>query len=237
MTLRRFLAATALAVLIGAQTSVAWADGRSAHDGRAPGTAHTASIVNAHDRVRHSARHAATRGKRETGIFSSENTPLNVGTKATKKSSAAGGSSILRTLFGLVVVGGLIYVIAWVMRRVKRSREDQASGRGLASVATLPLGAGRSLHLVRAGSDVILVGSSEHGVAPIQRYTEQEAIANGVLSEPGADAVLQDAATSFMPDGTPSAEAVRGRWRALDGTAPGGGASIVDALRRLTVRS
>ena len=65
----------------------------------------------------------------------------------------------------------LIYGIAWVMRRVKRSREEVGSGRGLTRVATLPLGSGRTLHLVRAGTDVILVGASEHGVAPIRVYT------------------------------------------------------------------
>jgi flagellar protein FliO/FliZ len=117
---------------------------------------------------------------------------------------------------------------------VKRSREDEASGRGLASVATLPLGNARSLHLIRAGSDVILVGSSEQGVTPIQRYTEEEALANGVLSEPGQDAVLREAAGSFMPDGAP-VEPTAGGWRPVDG-ALAASPRLIDALRRLTVR-
>jgi flagellar protein FliO/FliZ len=251
MTVRRFLLATALAVLVGAQTSAAWAAGVNSVAGgaRAPVTvAHTASARHAaggHHTARsdnatgsHNGSPHAAKSKRETGIFSAENTPLNIGTATAKKTAtSSGGSSILRTVGGLLLVIGLIYAIAWVMRRVKRSREDQATGRGLQSVATLPLGGGRSLHLIRAGTDVILVGSSEHGVAPIQRYTEEEAIANGVLSEPGGEAVLHDAATTFMPDGTALPGSAPAQWRAPGGSGPLSGASIVDSLRRLTVRS
>jgi flagellar protein FliO/FliZ len=240
MTVRRFLVATAVAVLFGAQTSVAWADGSVAYDGGARSPVQFVTVADVHRDAGHVRAHASKHAsKRETGIFSAENKPLNLGASTAKKgsSSASGGASILRTIAGLLLVVGLIYAVAWVLRRVKRSREDQASGRGLQSVATLPLGSGRSLHLVRAGSDVILVGSSEHGVAPIQRYTEEEALANGVLSDAGQEAALRDVATTFMPDGTPSADSGGGQWRPFDGARPSAGASVIDALRRLTVRS
>ncbi len=234
MTVRRFLFATALAVLIGAQTSAAWADGVSAFDGGARGPASAAVTI----ADVHSTRHAPAK-QRETGIFSGENKPLGLGpTTTNKKSTATGGGSILRTLLGLAVVVGLIYAVTWVLRRVKRSREEQASGRGLASVATLPLGGGRTLHLVRAGTDVILVGSSEHGVAPIARYTEEEALANGVLTEAGQEAVMTEAA------GAPTTQASAlssvespGQWRAVDPAGARSTTTIIDALRRLTVRS
>jgi flagellar protein FliO/FliZ len=241
MTVRRSLVAIALAILVGAQPSAAIAD---AYDGgaRAPASAaHENRVVTIADVAR--AKHGARRAPRERGIFSKENTPLGIGggaTSKTKSSSGIGGGSIVRTMLGLIVVIAAIYAVAWVLRRVKRSREDQASGRGLQSIATLPLGSGRTLHLVRAGTDVILVGSSEHGVAPIQRYTEEDALANGLLSEYGQDAALRGAAASFMPDGTPVAAgggaAVPGQWRAIDAPASGTGSGIVDALRRLTVR-
>ena len=55
-------------------------------------------------------------------------------------------------------------------------------------MATLPLGSGRTLHLVRAGSDYLLVGSAEHGVVPIFRYTEQQALDAGLLEAVGSAA-------------------------------------------------
>ena len=45
-------------------------------------------------------------------------------------------------------------------------RGDAPTGCGLESMATLPLGPNRSLHLVRAGGEVVLVGVGEHGVTP-----------------------------------------------------------------------
>jgi flagellar protein FliO/FliZ len=239
MTVRRFLVATAVAVLLCAQPGAALA---AAYDGGSKAPAMTAPTrVATIAAVKHGKPTATGKPKHETGIFSSENTPLGL-TKATghatKSSSTVGGGSIMRTLIGLAVVIGAIYAVAWVLRRVKRSKEDQASGSGLHSIATLPLGSGRTLHLVRAGTDVILVGSSEHGVAPIQRYTEEEALANGVLSEYGQESVMRDVAAGFMPDGgaVPAIESTA-QWRTIDQRSTGGAPpTIVEALRRLTVR-
>ena len=58
----------------------------------------------------------------------------------------------------------VIYGLYWVLKQVKASRETAASGDGLESVATLPLGPNRSLHLVRAGRELVLLGVAEHGV-------------------------------------------------------------------------
>jgi flagellar protein FliO/FliZ len=236
MTVRRSLVATAVAVLICAQPGAALA---AAYDGgsKAPLTSAPASHTASTASVTHD--ESASRPKHETGIFASENTPLGLKqtTKKAKSSSGVGGGSIMRTLIGLAVVIGAIYAVAWVLRRVKRSKEDQASGSGLASIATLPLGSGRTLHLVRAGTDVILVGSSEHGVAPIQRYTEEEALANGVLSDYGQESLMRDAAAGFMPDGRPLPPIDSGaQWRTIDQRGPGSPPTIVEALRRLTVR-
>ena len=61
--------------------------------------------------------------------------------------------------------------------------DPSVSSAGLANVAALQLGSGRSLHLVRAGSDYVLLGANEHGLLPIQRYTEEEAREVGLLAE------------------------------------------------------
>ena len=78
----------------------------------------------------------------------------------------------MRTIVGLASSLGVIYGLYWVLKQVKASREDErATGQGLAPLATLPLGANRSLHLVRAGREVVLSASASSGVTPIRTYT------------------------------------------------------------------
>jgi flagellar protein FliO/FliZ len=112
-----------------------------------------------------------------------ESTPLNLGSSPSTAvhASSSGGPSIVRTIVGLLVVIAVIWGLTWVLKQVKSGREVRAGGVGLESVATLPLGTNRSLHLVRAGEDYLLLGSAEHGLVPIHRYTEQEARAAGLL--------------------------------------------------------
>jgi flagellar protein FliO/FliZ len=100
-------------------------------------------------------------------------------------SSASGG--LMRTFFGLIVVVAVIYALYWILKQVKKSREEQASGSGLHSLASLPLGANRSLHMIRAGREIVLVGVAEHGVAPIRSYTEEEAYEAGLIAHPDDD--------------------------------------------------
>src|SRR4051812_20349144 len=110
-----------------------------------------------------------------------EKTPLNLKESPGPNTQVGGGGSIVRTIVGLAVVIGVIYGLYWVLKQVKSSREEKATGQGLAALATLPLGAQRSLQLVRAGRELHLVGVSEHGVTPVRTYTEDEAEAAGLL--------------------------------------------------------
>ena len=113
-----------------------------------------------------------------------ENTPLNLPAQTTQAANGAtGGGSLVRTFVGLAIVLAVIYGVYWVLRQVKSNREERASGSGLASIATLPLGPNRSLHMVRSGREYVLVGASEHGVTPIRTYTEEEAKDAGLLDE------------------------------------------------------
>jgi flagellar protein FliO/FliZ len=130
----------------------------------------------------------------------SEKTPVNLAPDAPAQATQTGGGSIVRTIVGLAVVLGVIYGLYWVLKQVKASKEESASGAGLESLATLPLGTNRSLHLVRAGGEIVLLGSAEHGVTPIRRYSEAEARALGLIGtlEP-AGATL----ASLDGDGTP----------------------------------
>jgi flagellar protein FliO/FliZ len=114
-----------------------------------------------------------------------ERTPLNLSDPDGAPAQAAGstGSGLVRTIVGLAVVIGVIYGLYWILKQVKASREETASGSGLKTLATLPLGTNRSLHLVRAGEEIVLVGAGEHGVTPIRTYTEAEARMHGLLDE------------------------------------------------------
>jgi flagellar protein FliO/FliZ len=97
----------------------------------------------------------------------------------------SGGGSLVRTIVGLAIVIGVIYGVAWVLRQVKASRQPRATGAGLASLASVPLGPNRSVHLVRAGRDLVLLGVAEQGVVPIRAYSEDEARAAGLVDEDG----------------------------------------------------
>jgi flagellar protein FliO/FliZ len=136
-----------------------------------------------------------------------ENTPLNLsGTASTAHTTSGGGASIVRTIVGLAIVIAVIWGLAWILRQVKTGREGGRdagpASAGLASVAALTLGTGRSVHLVRAGSDYVLLGSTEHGVAPIHRYTEEEARDAGLLLAPAPverSRLLSAASQIFVP--------------------------------------
>lgn len=121
-----------------------------------------------------------------------EDTPLNLSGKAAGGAASdpgVSGGGIARTIVGLAVVIGVIYGLTWVLRQVKASKAAGAEGAGLESLATLPLGTNRSLHLVRAGDEVVLVGAGEHGVTPIRSYSVAEARALGLLADSRPDVI------------------------------------------------
>ena len=113
----------------------------------------------------------AAHTKKGTG----EQTPLNLGSPSTGTHTSSGGASIVRTIVGLAIVLGVIWGLSWILRQVKARRDPRVAATGLTSVAALSLSSGRSVHLVRAGNDYLLLGSAEHGLMPIHRYTEQQA--------------------------------------------------------------
>ncbi len=144
---------------------------------------------------------------------SSESTPLHLTGATPTHPASGGGSSIVRTIVGLFIVIAVIYGITWILRQA-RGAKNRPSGHGLAQLATLPLGGGRAVALVRAGQEIVLVGVAEHGVTPIRTYTEAEALALG-LEVPSDDDLRP-----FAPE---QEERPLGR--------------LTDTLRRLTVRS
>jgi flagellar protein FliO/FliZ len=136
---------------------------------------------------------------------SGEDTPLRLpADTGVKAHTSSGSGSLVRTFVGLAIVLGVIYGIAWVLKQVKRSKEERGQGTSLETTAVVALGPNRSLHLVRAGRELVLVGVAEHGVTPIRTYTEDEAIDLGLIGEDDAEL-----------DGTPHATTSRAgavRW-------------------------
>jgi flagellar protein FliO/FliZ len=154
---------------------------------------HAATALGAsHAAAAHAATTAttATTGSQAQGTqalakASGENTPLNIGHTVTTHAASSGGSSagIVRTIVGLFIVIAVIYGIAWIMKQAKKSK-TRPTGHGLSQVASLPLGSGRSVAVVRAGREILVVGVAENGVTPIRSYSEAEALALGIEVPP-----------------------------------------------------
>ena len=116
----------------------------------------------------------------------SEKQPVNLPLDQVQQQAGPGNSNsasggLMRTFFGLLVVVAVIYGLYWILKKVKAAQAEQASGSGLHTLASLPLGPNRSLHMIRAGREIVLVGVAEHGVAPIRSYTEEEAYEAGLI--------------------------------------------------------
>lgn len=151
-----------------------------------------------------------------------ENTPLNLNTSTgASHTTSTGGASIVRTIVGLAIVIAVIWGLAWILRQVKAGRDPHVSSAGLASVAALTLSSGRSVHLVRAGSEYVLLGSAEHGVVPIHRYSEQEARDAGLAVDE------QTPERVHSPVVGPRSDPMR---------MPSPSSGLVERLRELTVR-
>jgi len=176
---------------------------------------------------------AAIAASTTTTTAGGENTPLNLDQPAKAVEHSTGGGGIVRTIVGLAVVIGVIYGLHWILKQVKTGREQRSTGGGLDTLSTLQLGPGRSLHLIRSGSEIMLVGSAEHGVTPIRVYSEDEARALGIVDE----------IDGFDPDrggrGTGSSSGGRAKKANPLNAGPGSPANVRDlvkSVQRWTVR-
>jgi flagellar protein FliO/FliZ len=176
-----------------------------------------------------------------------ESTPVDLTGASDQGAShvvGSGGGSIVRTIVGLAIVIGVIYGVAWVLRQVKASRQPRATGAGLAALASVPLGSGRAVHLVRAGRDLVLLGVAEQGVVPIRTYSEEEARAAGLIDADGMLILPADEADGERPPRARKrlalpAPAARPRLALPGGRGPSPGPrprGPLDTLRSWTVR-
>lgn len=166
-----------------------------------------------------------------------ESTPLNLAPVSSGTHTSGSGASIVRTIVGLAIVIAVIWGLSWILRQVKGGRSPAIEGAGLTSLGALTLSTGRSVHLVRAGSDYILLGSAEQGVVPIHRYTEEEAREAGIADV--IDAAERRPRRQLLrppPPPPPAPGTPAPRHDPMRMPSPGPAASMVDRLRELTVR-
>ena len=167
------------------------------------------------------------------------------GTSTTTTAHVGGsGGSIVRTIVGLAIVIAVIWGLSWILRQVKAGKDPGGPSTGLTSLAALTLSTGRSVHLVRAGSDYLLLGSAEQGVVPIHRYTEEEAREAGLMDVVEAGPVKRRGALlrppaedeSLRPAQRRSMTVRHGGHDPMRMPSPGPGTSLLDRMRELTVR-
>jgi flagellar protein FliO/FliZ len=91
------------------------------------------------------------------------------------------GSAALHMVLGLAIVVALIFGIYWLLKRTARRNDGTVRDDGfIGVVSSTPLGPQRSVHLVRVGDELVLVGASEQSVTPIRVYSPEEARKLGV---------------------------------------------------------
>ncbi|MDP3365599.1 MAG: flagellar biosynthetic protein FliO, partial [Pseudomonas sp.] len=93
---------------------------------------------------------------------------------ADKAATPMAGSDVAgqlgQLLLGLLLVIGLIFVLAWLLRRVQQLAPR--SGQVIKLLATQPLGPRDRLVLVQVGNEQILLGLSAGRIAPLHVLKE-----------------------------------------------------------------
>jgi flagellar protein FliO/FliZ len=161
---------------------------------------------------------AATRFHRDETPLPADVTGVGAATHSTVSSagaSAGGGGTVIHMLLALAIVIGLIFGLYKLLRRISNRNDTtvRADGR-MTVVASTPLAHSRSLHLVRVGEELVLVGSGEQAVTPIRVYSAEEA----------RMIVLDDPDDGMRPLGS------------AGGKLPGFLGAFTDSLRKATAR-
>jgi flagellar protein FliO/FliZ len=104
---------------------------------------------------------------------------------------AASILGVFRIILTLAVVAVAIYGLVFFIKRA--SRGGKARDPFLKILATIPLGANRSAHIISAGSKAWLVGVAEHGINLISEIEDKDLL-NTML--------MEDSRKSSTPDGT-----------------------------------
>ena len=80
----------------------------------------------------------------------------------------------VRMIIVLALVLAMIYAVVWFLKRIQQPRRPDTSLIDIA--ASQPLSGSRSIHLVRVGQQVFLIGEAENAVQLVSEITNQESL-------------------------------------------------------------
>jgi flagellar protein FliO/FliZ len=91
--------------------------------------------------------------------------------------ASGGAGTIARMVVGLGIVLAVVYGVYWLLKKRYRggSRRGAVADGRLEIVATTPLANNRAVHLLRAGDELFLIGSSEQSVSGLAAWGPEEA--------------------------------------------------------------
>jgi len=126
-----------------------------------------------------------------------ENTVLEQPSKAAKVAPASSSllessqvsSQLLQLVFGLLLVIGLIFLLAWVVRRVQQSLPVKGSQQAISLLASQALGPRDRLLLVQVGKEQILLGLTPGTIVPL--HVLQEPVEVSAANNPLSSAFAQ----------------------------------------------
>jgi flagellar protein FliO/FliZ len=116
----------------------------------------------------------------ETPATQVDTTPLPPGVVGSEDGSGTGASAagaIAKTVVGLGIVLAVIFGVYWLLKSAGRSKRVGLgwSHGAIELISTTALAQGKTLHLVRVGDDVVLVGAAEQSVTRVQSWTGDDA--------------------------------------------------------------
>lgn len=126
-----------------------------------------------------------------------ENTVLEQPSEAAKVASVSSSllessqvsSQLLQLVFGLLLVIGLIFLLAWVVRRVQQSLPVKGSQQAISLLASQALGPRDRLLLVQVGKEQILLGLTPGTIVPL--HVLQEPVEVSAANNPLSSAFAQ----------------------------------------------
>src|SRR5699024_10915803 len=79
---------------------------------------------------------------------------------------------LLQLVLGLMLVIGLIFLLAWVVRRVQQTLPVKGSNQAISLIATQALGPRDRLVLVQVGQEQVLLGLTPGTITPLHVLQE-----------------------------------------------------------------
>ncbi len=103
-------------------------------------------------------------------------------TLATPMAEGSMGGQLVQVLLGLLLVIGMIFVLAWLLRRVQQI--GPRGGQVIKLVASQPLGPRERLVLVQVGNEQILLGLTAGRITPLHTLKEPVYVADPQAATP-----------------------------------------------------